>query len=59
MEQHYICTGGCRGVSEVSGVCQAEDCSKAGEPLLPCDCQDGKHGNSEEQNSKQSEESEQ
>jgi len=41
---HYICTGGCGGVSETEGTCQAEDCSKHNEPLTNCDCTDGKHG---------------
>ncbi len=41
--EHYICTGGCRAVSETPGTCQAEDCSKRGEPFEPCECEDGKH----------------
>ena len=40
---HYICTGGCKGVSEVEGVCGAETCPKHGNPLTSCDCKDGKH----------------
>lgn len=40
---HYICTGGCEGVSEKPGVCQAEDCAKHGEPLEACECEDGEH----------------
>lgn len=40
---HYICTGTDKGVSEVSGVCGGEGCSKEGEPLEVCDCADGKH----------------
>ena len=31
---HYICTGGCGGVSATSGVCQAATCSKKGMPLV-------------------------
>jgi len=33
---HYICTGTCKGVSDTSGTCQAEDCVKHGEALEPC-----------------------
>jgi len=44
---HYICTGGCGGVSDEAKVCEAEDCPKKGEPLKECDCADGEH-NAEE-----------
>lgn len=40
---HYICTGGCEGVSETPGTCQAVTCPKHGAPLEACDCADGKH----------------
>lgn len=40
---HYICTGGCGGVAEHEGVCQAATCPLHGNPLAPCDCIDGKH----------------
>lgn len=40
---HYICTGGCKGVSEEQKNCGAEDCSKHDQPLTACDCTDGKH----------------
>lgn len=40
---HYICTGGCGGVSIAPGVCKAEGCSKEGEALEFCDCTDGEH----------------
>ena len=40
---HYICTGGCGGVSETPGVCQTEGCSLHGEALKECNCEDGKH----------------
>jgi len=40
---HYICTGGCGGESDSPGVCEAEDCSKHGQPLEPCECEDGLH----------------
>ncbi|OGI69489.1 hypothetical protein A3A09_00070 [Candidatus Nomurabacteria bacterium RIFCSPLOWO2_01_FULL_42_20] len=42
--KHYICTGGCGGVSESPGVCQANVCVKKGHSLIECDCADGKHG---------------
>lgn len=41
--KHYICTGECGGVSDNPGTCQAEDCSKHGEPLVACNCNDGEH----------------
>jgi len=41
--EHYICTGTDKGVSDTLGVCGGEGCSKQGEELIPCDCQDGKH----------------
>lgn len=40
---HYICTGGCHGVSETPGTCQAKTCAKHGHDLQPCTCADGKH----------------
>ena len=40
---HYICTGTCNGVSDVSGTCQAKDCPKHEETLQSCECADGKH----------------
>lgn len=44
MEKHYICTGGCQGVSDKLGVCQAEDCPDYQKPLKECNCEDGLHG---------------
>jgi hypothetical protein len=40
---HYICTGGCKGVSDSPGVCRAVDCPDHGKALKPCDCEDGTH----------------
>lgn len=40
---HYICTGGCQGVAQQPGTCQAEDCPKHEHPLVECNCTDGKH----------------
>jgi hypothetical protein len=45
---HYICTGGCEGVSDKPGTCQAEDCEKHGEPLTKCECTDSNHGDGED-----------
>lgn len=45
---HYICTGGCNGVSDKPGVCQDEKCPKHGKPLTECGCTDNKHENTEE-----------
>ncbi len=41
--KHYICTGGCHGMSEKNGVCEAPMCLKHGLPLKECNCADGKH----------------
>ncbi|MBI4135665.1 hypothetical protein HY477_02940 [Candidatus Uhrbacteria bacterium] len=42
---HYICTGGCGGVADKPGTCQAEDCNNWGEELEECECADGQHLN--------------
>ncbi len=39
---HYICPE-CGGVAEQPKVCETEGCSREGEPLQMCDCQDGQH----------------
>ncbi|MBI4114721.1 MAG: hypothetical protein HY445_02665 [Candidatus Niyogibacteria bacterium] len=41
--EHFICTGGCGGVSGTPGVCQAESCPLHGLDLKPCGCTDGEH----------------
>ena len=40
---HYVCTGGCGGVSDNPGVCNAQNCSLNGKPLKACHCADGNH----------------
>jgi len=40
---HFICTGGCKGVSEEPKNCGAEDCPKHDQPLIECNCTDNKH----------------
>ena len=40
---HYICTGGCEGVSDSPGTCQAESCPLHAHPLKECNCTDGTH----------------
>ena len=44
-DEHYVCYGGCKGVSLVPGTCQAGDCTNYGEPLKECDCGDDMHHN--------------
>lgn len=39
---HYVCSE-CGGVSGDSGVCNTENCSRAGDSLLECNCSDGEH----------------
>lgn len=43
---HYICNGGCEGVSDKPGACQAEHCPDHGKELHACDCPDNSHENS-------------
>ena len=45
---HYICKGGCGGVSEEAGVCETDSCVNQYELLEECNCTDGKHGAKEE-----------
>ncbi len=41
--QHYVCTGSCHGEARSAGECEAEFCSKEGQPLVSCACEDGLH----------------
>ncbi len=41
--EHFICKGGCKGVSEKPGACSAEDCPSYQQPLEKCACEDEKH----------------
>lgn len=41
--EHFICLGGCRGVSQKPGVCQAPNCVNHNHELVKCDCADGLH----------------
>lgn len=41
---HYVCTGGCGGVTDKpNSTCQVEGCPLHKHPLVPCSCKDGKH----------------
>ncbi len=41
---HYVCTGGCGGVSDdPQGTCQAGECPDHGQPLKECNCVDSNH----------------
>lgn len=42
---HYICRGGCKGVSKVPGACQAPSCAHHNHKLVKCGCGDGLHNN--------------
>ncbi len=42
---HYICTGGCKGVSDRAINCQDKKCPMYNKPLEECDCEDGEHYN--------------
>ena len=41
---HYICEGECKGVSDIPGSCQDQECSKHKESLKECNCNDSNHG---------------
>jgi hypothetical protein len=43
MNQHYICTGGCQGISEVPASCRMESCPRRGLELKECSCDDHNH----------------
>jgi len=40
---HYICTGTCKGVSDVSKKCEDKSCALFDHELAECDCVDGRH----------------
>ena len=40
---HYICLGGCRGVSNNPGVCETPNCNNHNHELIECTCTDGLH----------------
>lgn len=46
--KHYICTGGCGGVSDQPGNCNAQGCPLYKKPLKECNCSDGKHQSKEQ-----------
>ena len=42
--KHYVCDGGCKGVSiDDDTSCQAVDCPKHGQPLQSCTCNNSRH----------------
>jgi hypothetical protein len=43
MGEHYVCTGGCEGVSPKQTTCGAPECPKHDTPLTACSCVDGMH----------------
>jgi len=42
--EHFICTGGCGGISGTPGVCHMESCPRHGKSFESCSCNDGEHG---------------
>jgi len=42
-KKHYICLGGCKGVSDNHGICQSESCVNHNHELVECSCIDGTH----------------
>jgi hypothetical protein len=53
---HYVCTGSCGGESKVPGVCEAEFCTKEGQSLVSCSCEDGMHEDASQDGPEKSEE---
>jgi protein PhnA len=47
---HYICRGGCGGVLEEIGICETDGCANQWEMMEECDCADGEHGASQDDN---------
>ena len=41
--QHFVCAGDCAGENNKGGMCETEGCSKEGQPLVECNCEDGFH----------------
>ncbi len=42
-QKHFICLGGCEGVSSSAGVCQSVECDDYNLKLMPCNCTNGEH----------------
>ncbi len=40
---HYVCPGDCGGESGKVGLCESEGCTREGDALIECDCDDGLH----------------
>lgn len=47
---HYVCKGGCGGVLDEIGVCEADGCANQWEMMEECSCTDGKHGMEAQEN---------
>lgn len=54
--EHYVCTGECRGVSDVPKMCGALGCHKKEKPFTECNCEDGKHADAFEKKRREMEE---
>lgn len=42
-ETHYVCSGGCKFISNDYGRCMSIGCVRARNPLSECKCTDNKH----------------
>lgn len=40
---HYVCSGGCKFVSNEPGKCMSSGCMRARNPLSECKCTNNKH----------------
>lgn len=41
--KHYVCIGGCGGVSDKEGVCEMPTCGNHKKPFVECSCTNGMH----------------
>ncbi len=43
MDQHYVCTGTCKTVSDQPKTCSNTECTRNGQEFVACSCTDGNH----------------
>ena len=42
-KKHYVCSGGCKTVSDKPGYCYVSNCYRHRNPLSECRCEDDEH----------------
>lgn len=43
MDQHYVCVGSCKAVSDHPKACETPECTHKGQDMVLCSCLDGNH----------------